>query len=105
MSHKITSIISENKFPIHISRLLTHWIGTAGERLYSTDDLLATQHRWEITERWGGLGRSYGDPRFGNLNPCLDCHGEGIVTAAPCTSCGGTGRLSSTAPDKRGRRP
>ncbi len=40
------------------------WVRRLGARLFAGPDARARQYGWEITERWGGLARTYRDPRL-----------------------------------------
>ena len=43
---------------------LREFIRRIGARLFAEPDATARRHGWEITERWGGMARTYRDPRF-----------------------------------------
>ena len=64
---KVTSATSEYKVRTRLARWLRKQTEKAGQRLFARDDLIAIQHGWQITTRYGGLGRQYRDPRFDTL--------------------------------------
>jgi len=72
---KVTSATSEYKVRTRLARWLRKQAETAGQRLFARDDLIAIQHGWQITTRYGGLGRRYRDPRFDTL-PTPPASGE-----------------------------
>ena len=72
---KVTSATSEYKVRARLARWLRKQTETAGQRLFARDDLIAIQHGWRITTRYGGLGRQYRDPRFDTL-PIPPASGE-----------------------------
>lgn len=76
-------------------RLLVRRVGAV---LFAGSDAHATLCRWTIVERWGGLARTYRDPRFDQYEKCYRCHGTGInhtFGSGPCFRCAGTGRLTA----------
>jgi hypothetical protein len=81
-----------------VSRLARRSLIRLGRRIFEADDRLAFQVGWEITQRGGGLGRSYRDPRFNTLTECTECQGNGVNAAyLPCSKCHATGRITISA--------
>jgi hypothetical protein len=91
---KSTSRASENKAKIRRVSWLAALAERAGTRLFLRDDLTAIENGWQITQRHGGLGRRYRDPRFDTLSACPRCGGRGTVAEVPCAPCRGTGRIT-----------
>jgi hypothetical protein len=100
-----TSPTSENKPRNRVARWLAGRIAAVGARLFAAEDLAATQHGWQITQRRGGMGRSYRDPRFDTLRSCPRCHGSGATDGNPCIPCDATGRVSLAAPSREDQKP
>ncbi len=72
----------------------------AGSVLFAESDQHALIHSWEITQRVGGLSRTYRDPRFDQLSRCYQCGGTGVSRHSAlrsCFICWGTGRLIETS--------
>lgn len=64
--------------------------------LYARPDAKAARQGWTVLERWGGLARTYRDPRFDQFRRCHRCNGTGInnhARSGSCFLCWGTGRL------------
>lgn len=79
----------------------------AGARLFAHPDAQAHRNGWTVTERWGGLARTYRDPRFDALVRCATCAGSGFNGTAArgaCAACGGSGRVVLTANREPARR-
>jgi hypothetical protein len=94
---KISGLNSENKPSSPLVAWLARHLNAIGQRLHAETDAMARQRGLEITQRNGGLGRSYHDPRFGSLVRCPSCGGAGDLgdmDGTPCQSCDGTGRLT-----------
>lgn len=94
----ISSLNSGNKPPAPLVARMARLLDNMGQRLFASADARARQRGWEVTQRSGGLGRSYRDPRFNSLVRCASCRGTGEVDEAPCGPCGGTGRLTRCEP-------
>ena len=100
---KISSLNRENKPSPSLVAWLARRLNAIGQRLHAETDAMARERGWEITQRNGGLGRSYRDPGFGSLVRCPSCGGAGHLAdmgdlgdmdGTPCQSCDGTGRLT-----------
>lgn len=65
-------------------------VSEAAERIgrvwFQRSDSRARRRGWEVWET-GRLNRSYRDPRFDRLIPCVWCEGQG------CPECDWTGRV------------
>jgi hypothetical protein len=98
----ISSLNSENKSALPPAARLARLLNGVGQRLHAGTDAMARQHGWEVTQRNGGLGRRYRDPRFDSLIRCPSCGGMGTSAGqaheVPCGPCDGTGRLTSRDP-------
>jgi len=114
---KVTSVTSEHKVWTRLIRWLRKQAETAGQRLFARDDLIAIQHGWQITARYGGLGRQYRDPRFDTLRSCPRCAGSGTMGSGTmgsgitgsataggeaCEVCAATGRVTLPTPPASG---
>jgi hypothetical protein len=93
-----SSLNSEDKPSTHLVAWMARLLDGIGQRLFASADARAREHGWQITQRSGGLSRSYRDPRFDSLISCPLCKGTGDVDEAPCERCGGTGRLTRCEP-------
>jgi hypothetical protein len=91
---KVSSLTSEDKTSTSLVDWPTRLLRNLGLRLFAGADARARQHGWKVTQRNGGLGRRYRDPRFDSLVRCSSCAGTGGSDAAACEPCGGTGRLA-----------
>jgi hypothetical protein len=100
-----TSSSGENKTQFNILRWVAWRVSALGARMFAVDDRFALQHGWEITRRWGGLARTYRDPRFDSLHACSRCGGRGVAEGATCLPCEGTGRVTRGAPQFEGQSP
>jgi len=79
----------------------------AGAALFAKPDAWAVRSGWTITQRRGGLSRTYRDPRFDLLIRCTSCGGSGFNHTAArgaCPTCGGSGRLVRTTHAEPARR-
>jgi hypothetical protein len=65
---------------------LTEAIERIGRVWFAGSDHRARRRGWEVWET-GRLNRSYRDPRFDRLIPCVWCDGQG------CPECDWTGRI------------
>jgi hypothetical protein len=80
-------------------RLVRCGTSAIGRRIFWSSDRQAHQHGWQVIPRYGGLSRTYRDPRFDYLATCMTCNGRGRnPRGSTCSDCQGTGRVSS-APD------
>ena len=86
----------------HVERFLP-WIERRARRvgalLFARSDARALLNRWTITERNGGLSRTYRDPRFDQFSRCYQCGGTGLSRHSAhrgCFICRGSGRLTAT---------
>jgi hypothetical protein len=71
----------------------------AGAMLFARSDARALLNGWRITQRSGGLSRTYRDPRFDQFSRCYQCGGSGVSRHSAlrsCFICRGTGRLTAT---------
>jgi hypothetical protein len=93
-----SSLNSENKPSPTLVTWLARSLNLNGQRLHAETDAMARQRGWQITQRNGGLGRRYRDPRFDFLTSCPSCRGTGDADEAPCEQCGGIGRLTRCEP-------
>jgi len=88
---------SQNKVRGPTVRVLARILTTLGRRWFARTDREAGWHGWKVTQRSGGFGRRYRDPRFGSLSQCPLCDGDGIRAGQVCGPCAGTGRVSWAA--------
>jgi len=82
----------------NVLRWLREQVERAGAALFAEPDAQAARNGWTVTRRWGGLARTYRDPRFDQFSRCPDCGGSGNHgrrANGPCAECRGTGRVSS----------
>jgi hypothetical protein len=94
---KISSLNSENKPSPALVAWLARPLDAIGQRWHAETDVRARQRGWAITQRNGGLGRGYRDPRFDSLVRCPPGGGAGDLgdmDGTPCQSRDGTGRLT-----------
>lgn len=86
---------------------LEGWTRRAGAALFAKPDAQAIRNGWTVTQRRGGLSRTYRDPRFDLLIRCTSCGGSGFNHTAArgaCATCGGSGRLVRTTHAEPARR-
>jgi RecJ-like exonuclease len=88
--------------------LLLRMLSAIGSKIFRTDDCRARERGWQVTPRYGGLSRTYRDPRFNSLTPCPACDGRGYnPDLTTCSRCAGSGRLvldgSNTTQPRRGQ--
>jgi hypothetical protein len=91
---KASSLSTEDKTSRPLIPWLARLLDNMGQRLFAEGDARARQRGWDVTQRHGGLGRRYRDPRFGSLVSCPSCGGTGEPADTRCWPCGGTGRLT-----------
>lgn len=74
--------------------LLFRLLSAIGNMIFRADDHRARERGWQIIPRYGGLSRTYRDPRFDYLVACSACSGRGCnPDRITCFDCLGSGRL------------
>jgi len=89
-----------------VTNLLLRGLSAIGSKIFQSDDSRARDRGWQIVPRYGGLSRSYRDPRFDYLLTCAACNGHGCNRRdGTCSACRGAGRiiLSPSAASEPGR--
>jgi hypothetical protein len=88
MSHR------SNVISARLAQRVANFCRWVGERLFAEPDADARSRGWEVSPRWGGLSRTYRDPRFNLRIPCSQCGGAvAIFPGGICTECEARARL------------